>query len=157
MNPFGSSTSANDVRSIDPGYSTGVSSAATLHVGREHLMTVDVSREHRREVRGNVAWADDVGGSREREVPGSDGRALDAVMDAQQPEVRALLSPVGLLEQFREARSHIAPLVGKTRERDRRAAHAARRTCAACRRCECSDAPRSARAEDATAHDCPER
>jgi hypothetical protein len=86
-------------------------------------MTVDVPRQHRREVRGNVARADDVGGSCEREVSRPNGRALDAVMDAQQPEVRALFSPFGLLEQFREARSNIASLVGKPREANRRAAH----------------------------------
>jgi hypothetical protein len=44
-------------------------------------------------------------------------------MHAQQTDGRWFTLPFGALQQLREARSNIAPLVRETRERDRRAAY----------------------------------
>src|SRR5262245_27757960 len=82
-------------------------------------MAVDVSREHCRKRTRNVTRPNDIARCREGEVGGTDGRAFETVMQAQQTRPGPLVAPARLLESVDEARTNIATLVRETRERDR--------------------------------------
>ena len=96
---------------------------AAGEVGRQHLVAMDVAREHRRELRQDVGCAHHVVGRSERVVRWPDGSAFDAVMQAQQAMRCRGVATAGLCEKLRKAAAHVAAFVRKPGKRDRLIAH----------------------------------
>src|SRR5262245_59875115 len=81
-------------------------------------MPVNMTREDRGEVRRQVGGTNDVFGGREHVVRRTDGRPFDAVMHAEQANVRRRALPFGFFEHAQKSLSNVASLVRKPRERD---------------------------------------
>jgi hypothetical protein len=82
-------------------------------ISREHLVTMNMARQHRRESNRDVAATDDVGRGREREIVRPDGRAFDALVNAKQLCVSVELPPPRGFDEIDELRAKVVTLRGK--------------------------------------------
>lgn len=80
----------------------------------QYLMPVDVSTQHPMKLVGKISATNDVGALPEREISRSDRGPFDALMNAEQPQIRGCFSPSCLLDQMSESASDVVPLVRKS-------------------------------------------
>ena len=76
----------------------------------EHLVTMNVPRQHRGEPGWDVRPPDHVGGRRKGEVLGPDGRPFHALVHAEEPNGRAHGAPPRRLDEVNEPRAHVVAL-----------------------------------------------
>lgn len=79
-------------------------------------MPVDVAREHRSEFRRHVGVANDVLSGRELEIPRPNRRTFGCLMHAQHARRRCVRLPVGVGDELRKFRSHVAALARESRQ-----------------------------------------
>ena len=86
---------------------------ASLEIPPQHLVTVDVSRQNRGKVRGQIRAPDDVRRSPEGVVGRSHTSPLHAVVHAQEAHIGLFTPPTRLLQHLREVLANAPPLAGE--------------------------------------------